>query len=781
MKNQLLSRQGRTISFAIAGTAALAVGLLAPFAGPAEAKRATFSDPAFEQVWQRSDLPVEQRRVARSWTWGPEPTYSTYEPYMQGPAGRHLVTYLDKSRMEINNPSGDRGSRWYVTNGLLVVDMVSGRIQVGDSQFEPYFPANIPVAGDTNSPDAPTYASLARVASLQGDRRAPNRTGQRVQEGLGRAGNTSVLQNLPAEVRYAAYESTLGHNIPDVFWSFLNSRGLVYENGRYAEGLLMDWLFVMGYPISEPYWINIRVGGQSRWVLMQAFQRRILTYSPQNAEGWQVEMGNVGRAYFDWRYRGQAPTPAPVPPTATPRPAANGTVGISPQTGDTNTQITATGSRFPGNSVVSVRVEAPGYTREVARPTTREDGTFSVRFNLPPDASALGEVSIAAYSGSVAGRSAGTFKLVFNPSVSVSPSHQVPSGGAIRVTGTGFPARQEVRVGTFSGSTVDYKVSTRAADNGTIDVSFGIGAPAAGTTFAVVATANGGIKATSGRITVVAPPAPIISLNPDALTVGQYGTVTGRFWPANAPVQIGIARRGGAVEEWVVNTRADIHGNFTAGFNLGARWRNSGPLELKAVVNNASKLPRASVNFTALAGGRVVPSGLPMTVSVNAFGENGFTIKARGQGWGAGKRVNISLVTGGGVIVAPIDQAAVREDGTWEASFSPAAPWWGRRDLGIQAVTTDGAQQSVRYLPVTEVTRVDGGTYRVTGYNWAAGSRIAIVATVDGEPERVLVALDANADGAFSVNVDLPRLPGSNGNDLSVRSTDGTYTANFDF
>ena len=52
----------------------------------------------------------------------------------------------------------------------------------------------------------------------------------------------------------------------------------------------MNWVYVMGYPLTEPYWIRIKAGGQERWVLMQAFQRRVLTYSPFNAEGWKVEM-----------------------------------------------------------------------------------------------------------------------------------------------------------------------------------------------------------------------------------------------------------------------------------------------------------------------------------------------------------------------------------------------------------------------------------------------------------------------------------------------------------
>ena len=42
-------------------------------------------------------------------------------------------------------------------------------------------------------------------------------------------------------------------------------------------------------------------------MLIQAFQRRVLTYMPGNAPPWQVEMGNVGRHYYDWRYGPNSP------------------------------------------------------------------------------------------------------------------------------------------------------------------------------------------------------------------------------------------------------------------------------------------------------------------------------------------------------------------------------------------------------------------------------------------------------------------------------------------
>jgi Tol biopolymer transport system component len=45
-------------------------------------------------------------------------------------------------------------------------------------------------------------------------------------------------------------------------------------------------------------------------VLVQAFERRVLTYTPDNPDGFKVEAGNVGLQYLRWRY-GDAQPPAP--------------------------------------------------------------------------------------------------------------------------------------------------------------------------------------------------------------------------------------------------------------------------------------------------------------------------------------------------------------------------------------------------------------------------------------------------------------------------------------
>jgi hypothetical protein len=294
------------------------------FAAGAGAQRPPLQTTPFERVWQRADLPVSAGRAERSWTWGPRPLETRFETLVEGKNGMRQVEYYDKSRMEINNPDSDPNSQWYVSNGLLVVEMFSGKLQLGANTFEQREPARIPIAGDTISMEpgkprvtAPTYAALVGIASLEpGQNSAQPRIGQEVHEVLGPDGRSagdlpSSHQGVP-KIKY--YEPMTRHNIPDVFYDFMNASGTVFENGSYVQGPVINWIYTVGYPITEPYWITIEIRGQEYQVMIQAFQRRLLTYNPANPAPWRVEMGNVGLQYYEWRY-GRAPqsTPTPAP------------------------------------------------------------------------------------------------------------------------------------------------------------------------------------------------------------------------------------------------------------------------------------------------------------------------------------------------------------------------------------------------------------------------------------------------------------------------------------
>jgi len=258
-----------------------------------------FADPTFGQVWQRTDRPIAQGRATRSWMWGPRGLMARSEGYVQADGGLRQVQYFDKGRMEVGNPGGDRTSPWFVTSGLLATELVTGRMQVGDSDFVQRSPADIPIAGDLNSATGPTYASFAGVVGVQ----AGDQSGSLPLDMIDRSGQMSRYSGSEqANTRFTHFVSETGHNIPGIFWRYLNANGPIDEGGQVRNGQLMNWVFTMGYPISEPFWARVQVGGSERIVLVQIFQRRVLTFDPANASAWQVEMGNVGRHYYRWRY-----------------------------------------------------------------------------------------------------------------------------------------------------------------------------------------------------------------------------------------------------------------------------------------------------------------------------------------------------------------------------------------------------------------------------------------------------------------------------------------------
>ena len=318
----------RSASLGVLALSGMVLGSFGPIALPAQA--ASFADPAFQSVWERTDLPVAAHKVNRTWYWGPGPSSEAKQEKFEG--GTRLVQYFDKSRMEINNPAGDKNSKFYVTNGLLTVELMSGKIQTGATTFDDSTPANINMTGDNGDILAPSYAAMARVSNAGIDHRAADRTGKGT---VGTLNNVAFVQNDNskgniAEGKIAYYEKITGHNIPTVFWDFLNSKGTISTGGgQFGNAQLSDpWFYASGYPISEAYWVKATIGGKVKEVLLQAFERRVLTYVADNPEGYKVEVGNIGQHYYDWRYNnaGRNPLQATAP-KVTPVSVAAGQLG----------------------------------------------------------------------------------------------------------------------------------------------------------------------------------------------------------------------------------------------------------------------------------------------------------------------------------------------------------------------------------------------------------------------------------------------------------------------
>lgn len=276
---------------------------------------ATFADPAFARTWARTDGPVSGGAVARTWVWGPEPrTGAIIEPYRDAAGGSRLVQYFDKSRMELTNPQGNPSDPFFVTNGLLATEMLTGNVQLGDAFFETHVPAAVTVAGDLDDPTGPTYAAFNPLRS------APAlAAGTPITATLTRDGQVGTDPTSAGKAVAQMYVPETKHTVADVFWAFMTSSGVV--DGGAVEPLFRSPFYATGFPLTEAYWSTVRVGGQQRAVLVQIFERRALTFTPGNPPGYAVEAGNVGLQYRAWR-AALIPTPTPRP-TATPVPTAS--------------------------------------------------------------------------------------------------------------------------------------------------------------------------------------------------------------------------------------------------------------------------------------------------------------------------------------------------------------------------------------------------------------------------------------------------------------------------
>jgi hypothetical protein len=317
------------------GTALIGVALvlLIPFV----AQSATaFASAAFQQQWNSVESVIPN-------FWGPVATArdGQTEPYAEGlfngQPGIRLVQYFDKARMEQTNPTRP------VTNGLLTVELKSGQLQLGDSSFQPRNPSFVGIAGDPDVP-GPTYASLSLLPEKDASRPGA------VSLAFDVASRQFVAVNPSTDpaMAFMSYQGDpggrFGQNIPKAFWDFMQS----------LPG--PGWLTAMGYPISPAFATNVRVAGvDNTLVYVQAFERRVLTYTPSNPGGFKVEFGNIGQHYFRWRYTqdaGGTVVPASTSTavvTATSTATASPTVEASPTTRGNPPTVAPSPSTTPGS------------------------------------------------------------------------------------------------------------------------------------------------------------------------------------------------------------------------------------------------------------------------------------------------------------------------------------------------------------------------------------------------------------------------------------------------
>ncbi len=262
---------------------------------------------AVQATWQQADGPISAGDVQRSWVWGPEPLASTTEFYRESPNNTRKLIYFDKGRLDILDEGADTSSPWFATGALLVSEMLAGEVQLGATDFVERESPKIPLTGDLIQPDGVTYASLAPLSVLAED--APeveSAVGAKLTAVLAGSGQVDPAGKPDSEVLVGEYSDVTGHNIAAPFVDWARSQ-------PYPD------LYLLGHPVSEPYWIQTVVLGTPKMVLVQAFERRVLTFTPDIPAEWMVESANVGQHYRLWRQLDQ-PTAAALAPLANGEP-----------------------------------------------------------------------------------------------------------------------------------------------------------------------------------------------------------------------------------------------------------------------------------------------------------------------------------------------------------------------------------------------------------------------------------------------------------------------------
>ena len=121
--------------------------------------------------------------------------------------------------------------------------------------------------------------------------------------------------------------------------------------------------------------------------LIQLYQRRVLTYIPDYTPEWQVQMGNVGQHYYQWRYTPVPATPTPPPPT--PVPGADDTfvhaVGSNLYYGGKPVTLKGTNYWLDSQPGIETWVAWDGPTIRNELDKARQLGVNTVRIGIPYD------------------------------------------------------------------------------------------------------------------------------------------------------------------------------------------------------------------------------------------------------------------------------------------------------------------------------------------------------------------------------------------------------------
>jgi lipoprotein-anchoring transpeptidase ErfK/SrfK len=198
------------------------------------------------------DNAIAQPFVSHYWRYRGERALGFVQSTLMDANG-YPVQYFEKGRLEDHsNEIADPSRR--IMYGRLTAEMM---------EIAPSFPVNGTLL---------TYGDLYRYSY----------TKFAVPPGF--TGGTMALENGVFVPSDHSLQPAPGFIVPYYFWNFINRTDL------FPRG----WLYDVGLPLTDVFETQILVNGEYQNVSMQAFERTILSYNPNNAAGWQVQRVNIG-------------------------------------------------------------------------------------------------------------------------------------------------------------------------------------------------------------------------------------------------------------------------------------------------------------------------------------------------------------------------------------------------------------------------------------------------------------------------------------------------------
>ncbi len=174
----------------------------------------------------------------------------------------HFTQYFEKGRIE-DQTGESPDPNFQFQYGLLADELQTAR-------------ANLTVGGEQSTITYQIVNDLAQPA-------------RRVNQPAGFSGGTLTNSEGSVFIPYSqALTPAPGHNVSPIFWPYIN-RTDIFPGG---------WLHDIGLPMTEAIPAVVTKGPlTNRSIVVQVFQRTILTYDPLNPGDFQVERANVGTDY----------------------------------------------------------------------------------------------------------------------------------------------------------------------------------------------------------------------------------------------------------------------------------------------------------------------------------------------------------------------------------------------------------------------------------------------------------------------------------------------------